>query len=65
MAGASEAVAQSCSVKKVFSEILQNSGLRSATLLKKRLAQGFSCKFCKISENTISYKTHPVAAFGT
>ena len=40
MAGTSEAVAQSCSVKKVFSEILQNSGLRSATLFKKRLAQG-------------------------
>ena len=63
-----EAVAQSCSVKKVFLEISQKftgkrlwqnfffkkfAGLRHATLLKKKtLAQVFSCEFCKTSKNT-------------
>ena len=32
-----------------FNEV---AGLRPATLLKKRLAQLFSCKFCGISNNT-------------
>ena len=31
--------------------------LRLATLLKKTLAQVFSSEFCKISENTFSYRT--------
>ena len=71
-----EAVVQKCSVKKVFLEILQNlqentcqslflnkvAGLRSTTLFKKKLAQVFSCGFCKISKNTFSYRTLPVAA---
>ena len=67
-----EAVTRRCFAKKVF------LGLRSATLLKKRLwhkcflgcnfikketlAQVFSCEFCKISKNTFSYRTPPVAA---
>ena len=38
------------------------AGLRSATLFKKKLAQVFSCGFCKISKNTFSYRTPPVAA---
>ena len=64
------------SVKKVFLEILQNSqkntharvflnkvvGLRLATLLRKRLAEAFSCEFCKISKNTFSYRTPPLPA---
>ena len=38
-------------------------GLRPATLLKKRLAQAFSCEFYEISKNTFSYRIPPVAAF--
>ena len=39
------------------------SGLRPATLLKKRLCQRcFSYEYCKISKNTFSYRTPPVAA---
>ena len=30
------------------------AGLRPATLLKKTLAQVFSCEFCEISKNTFS-----------
>ena len=37
---------------------LQASGF----IKKKRLAQVFSCEFCKISKNTFSYKTPAVAA---
>ena len=73
----SEAVVQMCSVKKVFLEIAQNSpentctrvsffnkvaGLRPATLLKKLLAQVFSCESCGVSKNTFSYRTPLVAA---
>ena len=36
--------------------------LTPATLSKKRLAQVFSCWFCKIFKNTFSYKSPPVAA---
>ena len=45
-----EAVAQKFSVKKVF---FSN---------KETLVQVFSCKFCKISKNTSSYRTSLVAA---
>ena len=39
------------------------SGLRPATSLKKKiLAQVFSYEFCKISKNTFSYGSPPVAA---
>ena len=61
-----EAVLRTCSVKKLFFEISQNSqeytfaslffnkvsALRPATLLKKKLAQLFFCEFCEISKNT-------------
>ena len=48
-----EAVARSCSVKKVFLEILQNSQentcARVCNFIKKEtLTQLFSCKFCEI-----------------
>ena len=52
-----EAVALSCSVKKVFYEISQNSQQKTCAL-----AQVFSCEFCKISENTFRHKTPPAAA---
>ena len=38
------------------------AGLRPATLLKRILVQVFSCKFCKISKNSFSYRTPPVTA---
>ena len=74
-----EAVAQKCSVKKVFLEISQNSqenlcqspffnkvtGLRPATLLKETLAQVFSCEFCENSKNIFLHKTSLVAASET
>ena len=57
----SEAVVRRCSLKKVFLEVSQ----RSASLLKKgTLVQLFPCEFCKISKNTFSYRTPPVAASG-
>ena len=43
------AVAQTCSVKKVFLEISQTS-------------QVFSCEFCEIFKNTFFYGTPLVAA---
>ena len=73
-----EAVSQRCSVKKVFIEISQNSqentcarvsfliklqASASNFIKKETLAQVFSCEFCKISKNTFSYRTPPVAAF--
>ena len=66
-----------CSVKKVFLEISQNSQkntyARVSFLIKLQaeawnfikngnLAHAFSCEFWKISKNTFSYKTRPVAA---
>ena len=50
-----EAVAQRCSVKKLFLEISQNSQ-------ENTCAQVFSCEFCENSKNTFSYRTPPVAA---
>ena len=38
------------------------AGLRLATLLKKRLAQAFSCEFCDIIKNTFCYRTPLMAA---
>ena len=73
----SEAVAQRCSVKKVFLEILQNSqentSARESFLIKlqaldlrlysKRVSgTGVSCEFCEFSKNTFPYRTPPVAA---
>ena len=65
-----EAVVLTCSIKKVFLKISQNSqentcarGLRPATLFKKEtLAQVFSCEFCEISKNISFYRTPLVAA---
>ena len=62
-----EAVAQTCSVKKVFLEISQNlvklCRPQACSFIKKEtLAQVFSCEFCEISKNTFSYRTPLVAA---
>ena len=74
-----EAVAQRCSVKKVFLEISQNSQettcARVSFLIKlqaetcnfiknKTLAQVLFCEIWEISKNTFSYRTPPVAASG-
>ena len=71
-----EVVSRKCSIKKVFFEILQNSQgntcVRVSFLiklqvetckiyLKKDSGTGVSCEFCKISGNTFSYRTPPVA----
>ena len=45
----SEAVVQSCYIKKVFLEISQNSHENT-------------CEFCEIPKNAFSYRTPPVAA---
>ena len=37
------------------------AGLRPSTLFKKKLAQVFSCEFCKISKNTFLHRTPLVA----
>ena len=43
----------------------QSCSLQARKFIKKgTLAQVFSCKFCKISENTFCYRTPPVAASG-
>ena len=52
----------------VFLEISQNSQENTrarVSFLKDTLAQVFSCEFCKISKNTFSYRTRPVAASET
>ena len=48
--------------KPLFNKI---AGLGTATLLKKSLAQVFSCEFCEISNNTFFYGTPPVAVSGS
>ena len=68
-----EAVAQRCSVKKVFLEISQNSLENTcarvsfliklqACIKKETLPQVFSSEFCESSKNTFSCRTPPVAA---
>ena len=57
-----EAVAKSCSVKKVFLEISQNSQENTCArvcnfIKKENLAQLFSCAFCEIPQHTFSYRT--------
>ena len=73
---APKAIAQTCSVKKVFLEIwqnaLENTCARasfliklqaSATLLKKRpWHRCFSWEFCEISKNSFFYRTPLVVA---
>ena len=53
--------------ENIFARVFFNkvAGLRPATLLKKRLAQLFSCEFCEISKNTFSHRTTPVIASKT
>ena len=53
-----EAVAPSCSVKKMFLEISQACNF----IKKETLAQVFSCEFCESSKNTFSYRTPSLAA---
>ena len=72
-----EAVAQRCSLKKVFVEILQNSQENTCArvsffimlrpevcnfIKNETLVQVFSCEFCKISKNTPCYREPLVAA---
>ena len=72
-----EAVAKTCSVKKLFLEILQNSyentcarvsffnkvvGAACNFIKIEILAQVFSCEFYEISKNTFFYKSPLVAA---
>ena len=72
-----EAVANRCSVKKVFLEISQNPQENTCTrfsfliklqtqacnfIKKENLAHMFSCEFCEISKNTFSNRTPLVAA---
>ena len=40
----------------------KDTDLRPVTLLKKTLAQVFSCEFCEISKKTFFNRTPPVAA---
>ena len=54
-----EAVAQRCSVKKMFLEISENL---QETIKKETLTQALSCEFCEISMNTFSCRTPPAAA---
>ena len=73
----SKAVAQRCSVKKIFLEISQNSQedicakvsfliklqVQACNLIKKdTLAQAFSCEFCEISKNTYFHRAPLVVA---
>ena len=57
-----EAVVQMCSVKQLFLEISQNSQGPCNFIKKETVAQVFSREFYKISKNTFSYRTPPVAA---
>ena len=73
----SEAATGTCSVKKVFLQILQNSQENTCArvffliklladtdnfIKKETLAQVFFCEFYKIFKNTFSCRTPPVAA---
>ena len=77
--GKIEAIARRCSLKKVFFEISQNSQENSCPRVsfliklqasackfinKDTLTQVFFCEICEISQNTFSYRTAPVIAFG-
>ena len=68
-----------CSVRKnVLRNFAKHTGARvsgtcarvsflinfSINLIKKEMAQVFSSEFCEISNNTLSYRKPPVAAFG-
>ena len=51
-----------CRLAKPQASDHATTGLRPATLLKKRLAQIFSCDFCEIFKNTFFNRTPPMAA---
>ena len=61
-----EAVVQTCSVKKVFLEILQysqeNICARVCFLINETLAKVFFCEFSEISRNTFFHRAPLVAA---
>ena len=59
-----EALAQRCSVKKVFLEVSQNLQENTCAnfIEKETLAQVFSSELCKISKDTFSCRTPMVAA---
>ena len=71
-----EAVVQTCSLKKVFLEMLQNSQENTCArvsflinlpetcnfIKKESLAQVFYCEFCEISKSTFLHRTLLVAA---
>ena len=74
-----EAVARRCFLKRGFLEVLQNSLENTCArvpfliklkadarnfIKKEALAQVFYCQFFKMSKNTFSYRTPPVAASG-
>ena len=47
----------------ICEKIIFKSSPQACNFIKKEtLAQVFSCEFCEISKNTVSYKTPPVAA---
>ena len=60
----SEEIAQKCSVKKgILRNFSKFTVKHQCNLIKKEtMAQVFSCEFCEISKNTLSYRTPPVAA---
>ena len=59
-----KAVAQRCSVKKVFLKISQNSPENTCKFIKKEaLTQVFSGEFCEIFKSSFFYRTPPVASF--
>ena len=64
----SEVVAQRCSVKKVFLEVSQKFAgkyLCQEIFFNKVASLGTLAQmFCKISKNSFSYRTPPVAASG-
>ena len=69
MASSSEAVVQSCSLKKVLLEVSQNSQentcARASFLIKLQawaLAQLFSSEFCELSKSSFFHRTPLVAA---
>ena len=47
-----------------FAKFTEKTPVLESLFKKEALAQVFSCKFCKISKNTFSYRTPPVAASG-
>ena len=49
--------------KHLYQSLFLNKVAACNFIKKQGLAQVFFCELCKISENTFSYETPPVAAF--